>query len=247
MTAAVAQRLWSRVLDEVAAEVLDRTKVTAPPVDALLVAGRLRILVAFDAGQQGRARHKKLAGAPSIFLKPDERPERVQWAAAHELGEVLAHRVAERADISADELASGLREQIANQMASRLLLPRAWFFSDAERLGGSLPQLKAIYRTASHELIAWRLLDLPNPSIVTIFDKGRMVRRRASSGGQAPPLSAIERACWRQVHQSGQVLQHAVGGIVVQGCPVHEPHWKREILRTTPRGGADESGDVWEH
>ena len=50
MTAAVAQRLWSRVLDEVAAEVLDRTKLTRPPVDALLVADRLRILVAFDAG-----------------------------------------------------------------------------------------------------------------------------------------------------------------------------------------------------
>ena len=228
----VVGRCWASYVDEVAADVLEQAGVAAPPVDALLLAERLKILVVFDAAQQGRARHKKLGNASSIFLRPDERPERLQWAAAHELGEVFAHRAAER--IAADDLATGAREQVANQIASRLLLPRGWFFADALRLDGDILQLKTRYSTASHELIAWRLLDLPQPSIVSIFDQGRLMRRRSQPGGQAPPLSPIERACWRQAHQTGEPLRRSVGNLCVQAWPVHEPHWKREILRTRP-------------
>lgn len=223
---------WAIRLDDVAADVLEQAGIAGPPVDALLVAERLKILVVFDAAQQGRARHKKLGGSSSIFLKPDERPERLQWAAAHELGEVFAHRVAEPVDLHGS--GTGAREQIASQIASRLLLPRGWFFTDAQLLDGDLFELKKRYSTASHELIAWRLLDLPQPSIVSIFDQGRLMRRRAQPGGQSPPLSPIERACWRQVHQTGEPLQQAVGSLRVQAWPVHEPHWRREILRTRP-------------
>lgn len=243
MTLAMDIDLWSHAVDQVAAELLDQAGVAGPPVDALGLAERLQVLVAFDAGQQGRARHKRLAGRSSILLKPDERPERVQWAAAHELGEVVAHRVVERAGAATDELAPGLREQIANRMASRLLLPSAWFLDDAARLAGDLLQLKARYRTASHELIAWRLLDLRQPSIVSVFDQGKLIRRRSNSRGQSPPLSPIERACSRQVHESGEPLQRTIGGLHVQAWPVHEPHWKREILRTTP--AADEPETEW--
>ena len=226
---------WAYRLDEVAADVLEQAGIAGPPVDALRVAERLHILVVLDATQHGRARHKRLGGSSSIFLKPDERPERLQWAAAHELGEVFAYRIAEQIDV--DDPATGVREQIASQIASRLLLPRGWFFADAVLLDGDLFALKKRYSTASHELIAWRLLDLPEPSIVSIFDQGRLMRRRAQPGGQSPPLSPIERACWCHVHQAGTPLQQTVGSLRVQAWPVHEPHWKREILRTRPADG----------
>ena len=234
---------WVSALDEVAAEILRQAGVNSPPVDVLLLAERLQIPVVFDAGQPGRARHKRLGGASSIFLKPDERPERLQWAAAHELGEVVAHQVAARAGAEGG-LSPGLREQIANQIASRLLLPRAWFVADAQGLGGDVLELKSVYGTASHELIAWRLLDLPEPSIVTIFDHGRVTRRRSNLDGQSPPLSPMERACWRQVHQSGKPLERSIGAVRVQGWPVHEPQWKREILRSRPLGEGD-PGETW--
>ena len=240
---ATLARTWVSALDEVAADLLSQAGVNSPPVDALILAERLQIAVVFDADQQGRARHKRLAGASSIFLNPDDRPERLQWAAAHELGEVVAHRVAARAG-AGDDLSPGLREQIANQIASRLLLPRAWFAADAQRLDGDVLELKSLYRTASHELIAWRLLDLPEPSIVTIFDRGCMTRRRSNLDGQSPPLSPMERACWRQVHHSGKPLEQSIGAVRVQGWPVHEPHWTREILRVRPLGESD-SAEAW--
>ena len=81
---------WSVAVDDAVAELLKRAQITRPPVDALALATRLEIVVAFDHTQYSRGRHNVLSGQSSIFLKPDERPERLQWAAAHELGEVIA-------------------------------------------------------------------------------------------------------------------------------------------------------------
>ena len=149
------------------------------PVDAILLADQLGVTVAVDRSQAGRGRHKRMAGKSAIFLSPDDRPERLQWAAAHELGEMFACEVFLRANVEfgrveKDHIDPTLREQVANLFASRLLLPTRSFSDDARRTECDLLELKAIYRTSSHELIVMRLLDLPEPSIVTIFDQGQL-------------------------------------------------------------------------
>ena len=110
---------WNRGLEAVAEELLEEAGVRRPPVDLFQAAKRLRIDVAFDASQRARGRHKKLAGRPAILLKPDDRPERLQWAAAHELGEVFAYRACERMGLSAEDLPDGAREMTANLSATR--------------------------------------------------------------------------------------------------------------------------------
>lgn len=228
---------WNQTLDHVADELLGEVGVRRPPIDILQIASRLRIDVAFDAGQRGRARHKKLAGRSAILLKPDERPERLQWAAAHELGEVFAYRVCERLDLAGDDVPDGAREMIANLLATRLLLPWSWFAADVRNTGGDLLALKEIFRTASHELIAWRMLDLPEWSIVSVFDQGHLVRRRATNGTKVPPMLQAERVCWDLVHEQNRTAEVNDEGLTVRGWPIHEPGWKREILRTT--GGSE--------
>lgn len=230
---------WNSALDDVAADLLESAVWHEPPVDALALAERLDVLVALDAGQDARGRHKKLGGQPSIFLKPDERPERVQWAAAHELGEFAAWRVFERVDVANEEVTPRLREGVANLMASRLLLPFDWFREDARDLDGDLLQLKRRYTTASHELIAWRLLDLPGQAIVTIFDHGRVTRRRSNGPVPSPRLLPAEQVLQQRVHTEGQAFELRQPGLRIQGWPIHEPGWKREILRTTPLGNDD--------
>jgi hypothetical protein len=224
---------WNHGLDLVADELLGEVGVRRPPVDVLHIASRLRIEVAFDAGQRARGRHKKLAGRSAILLKPEERPERLQWAAAHELGEVFAYRVCDRLGIPGDDLPDGAREMIANLLATRLLLPWIWFVRDARNTGGDLLILKEIYRTASHELIAWRLLDLPEWSVVSVFDQGHLVRRRATNDSRPPQMQQAERACWDRVHEENRPAEIHSDGLLVHGWPIHAPGWKREILRTT--------------
>jgi hypothetical protein len=225
--------------DSLVAELLERAGIYAPPVDAFAVADSLGIDILYDAQQAGRARIKRLAGAAAIFLQPDERPERQQWAVAHEIGESLASRLLERAfDPAGDR--SELREQGANDFASRLLLPSDWFLADAEQLDADVLALKSIYRTVSHELILQGLLRLPKLALVTVFDHGRVTRRRGNGQLRPPPLLPLEQAVFREVHVSGRPCDESCEGLRVQGWPVHEPGWKRELLYSTPTEPAAE-------
>lgn len=232
---------WDRALDEVAGELLRESgSWEAPPVDAIRLAAGLRIAVAVDGSQHARGRLTLLSGRSSIFLKPEDRQERMQWAAAHELGEVVAWRVFAAAGEEIDAQTEGAREQVANLFAARLLLPRKPFFDDVDRLDGDLPALKQIYRTASHELIAGRMLDQRTAGIVTIFDQGRLVRRRSNQGFSAPRILEEEQRCQRSVHHSGEPVLIRTETLEIRGWPVHEAGWKREILYTRPSDGETE-------
>ena len=224
-------------LDAVAGEVLLEAGLSEPPIDAWAIADALRITVALDDRQHGRARYVRLRGyrgcesRPSILLRPDPRPERRQWAVAHEIGEHVAWRVFERLGVDPCEAHLDARETVANQLASRLLLPGVRFEADAVAAGWDLLELKARYRTASHEIIARRMLDFPPPVIVTVFDHCRVTWRRSNLPGIVPKPAAEELRCQRTVHERNRPWQCYRGDNVVTGWPIHEADWRREIIR----------------
>ena len=236
-------------LDAVAGELLQEACIAGPPVDAQELARRIGIAVASDDRQQGRARYVRVGGRRGrssravILLKPEPRNERRHWALAHEIGEHAAYRVFKQLGSDPAEATPHAREGLANQMAGRLLLPTLWFAADAAALGWDLFALKRRYATASHELIARRMLELPAPAIVTIFDQGRLCFRRSNVPGRVPPPSAAENRCWREAHDRGQAQETVEGVVRIRGWPIHEDGWKREILRTEvemePAGWAD--------
>ena len=80
---------WDLAIDELCGDILTRLATEEPPVDALHAARLLGCELAYDQSQQGRARQKMIEGQPAVLLKPDDRPERLQWATAHELGEIV--------------------------------------------------------------------------------------------------------------------------------------------------------------
>jgi len=224
-------------LDVTIAELFDSAGIVGPPVDAVALARRLGFTLAWDDRQSSRARLVRLAGrAPcdgfSILLKHDPRPERRQWAVAHEIGEYLSPRVFDALAVDPRTAPLIARERIANLLASRLLLPTDWFYADAIAIDWDLLELKRRYGTASHELIARRMLDLSVPVILSIIDQGRLEFRRSNVPGRVPPLSPGERDCWQQVHAEHRPIGPVESGpTLVRGWPIHEPGWRREILR----------------
>jgi len=238
MLAEFAREELDAALDAVALEVLVEAGVEGPPVDAFEVARALGITVAWDDRQLGRARYVRLrgrrSGRPSatILLRPDPRWERQQWAVAHEIGEHVAQRMFARLGVDPRETAADAREVVASHLAGRLLVPTAWFATDGASCGWDLLQLKARYATASHELIARRMLECRPAVVVSIFDQGRLHFRRSNLPGRVPPPSAAEMDCWRAVHGRNRPRQTYDGLRTIQGWPVHEEDWKREILRT---------------
>src|SRR5438552_6252963 len=122
-------------------------------------------------------------------------------------------------------------ESLANLFAYRLLVPSRWFAEDAPALDYDLLALKQRYRTSSHEVIAWRFLDLPDPCIISIIDNDHLHRRRSNSWPiRRRHLEIPEQTCQRRVHESGLPQSVRSGGWTVQGWPVHQLDWKREIL-----------------
>ena len=244
----IAREEFSAALDRVAEEVLAEAGAGRPPVEAVSVAEALGITVAWDGRQQGRGRYVRLRShhggraQATIVARPEPRPERREWGVAHEIGEHVAWRVFAVLGVDPREAPPGAREHVANQLAGRLLLPARWFAADAAACAWDLLHLKGRYGTASHELIARRMLEMPLPVIVSIFDNGSLYLRRSNVPGRVPPLSRAELACRRAVHEQNRPRHTCDGPQTIQGWPVHEEGWKREILRVELDMDSDE---VW--
>ncbi len=231
-------------LDACATAVLWEAEISSPPVDALLVADRIGLVVAADRHMPGRARFVRLAdsggdreGQGTIVVGHAERPEREQWAVAHEIGEAIAYRVFETLAIRPDTAPPDAREWVASQVAGCLLLPRRWFAKDGADCDWDLFALKERYDTASHELIARRMLDMQLPIVITVCDLGRVHWRRTNGMGRAPRMLPEEFDLWQHTHETSlpqcETADPGATGLEEIRCwPIHEPSWKREILRS---------------
>ena len=223
---------WLHLIEQAVGRCLERAGWTTPPVSAIEIARRLTITVIRDGRLASRGRCTRLEGRPLIAVADEDRPERLEWTVAHELGEIaFPELVADRPDLVAS-LADHdrLREQVANLFATRLLLPTPWFRDAWRETNGDLLALKHRFSTASHELIAWRMLDARPHIVVSIFDQGRLTRRRGNAAVSTPPLHPLEQALLTRLNRHRTHLSLAADGLSVTGWPVDEPGWRRDIL-----------------
>jgi hypothetical protein len=220
-------------VDSVVTELLQAADIQEPPVDAITLARRhLGMVVCLDSKQPQRGRAQRGLGQKHIYLRPEPTEERHQWTVAHEIGEHLKPSLLERLGVEPAQTRAMLGESLANLFAFHLLVPACWFTEDAPAHGQDLLALKKKYRTASHEVLALRLLDLPAPCIITIVDNDHIHRRRSNAWPVRRRLEPAEEQCQRQVHYYSRPTVVQQRGWTVQGWPVHQADWKREILRS---------------
>ncbi len=220
-------------VDRMVDEMLDAAGLESPPVDAIALAqGHLGMAVLLDKRQAQRGRAQRAAGKKQIYLRPEPREERHQWTVAHEIGEHVKSELLLRLGMEPGQTRAMAGESLANLFAYRLLVPTRWFREDAPACDYDLLALKAKYATSSHEVLAWRFLDLPEPCVVTIVDNDAVSRRRSNAWPIKKRLEPPEEKCRRQVHDSGSPQRLRESNWMVQGWPVHQLDWKREILRS---------------
>jgi Zn-dependent peptidase ImmA (M78 family) len=214
-------------------ELLTAAGIQQPPVDAIVLAQRhLGMTVCLDRRQPQRGRAQRAQGRPQIFLKPEPNEERHQWTVAHEIGEHLKADLLQRLGVEPRQTRAMAGESLANLFAYRLLVPTCWFTADAPAHDYDVPALKKRYRTSSHEVIALRFLDLPEPCIITVIDNDQVSRRKSNAWRISRQLSEAERKCQRYVNYYSRPRVVCEGGWTVHGWPVHQADWKREILRS---------------
>jgi hypothetical protein len=211
-------------IDRAVSELLDEQGVGRPPVDAVALAGRLGVAV---EARRGRGREDDEGGPP----------EHRQWLAAVALWSRQAPAVLARLGVAPEERRGLSAESLPELFARRLLVPTPWLRDEAAACGHDLLALKAIFATANHEVIAWRMLDLPEPCIITLIDNGRVSRRKSNAWRPPRELSGPERRCREQVSRYSRACEVSEGAWRVQGWPVHQADWKREVLRSVVEEG----------
>ena len=220
-------------IDKMIEELLDAARVKQPPVDAIALAQQhLGMAVVLDQRQPQRGRAQRALGKKQIYLKPEPREERHQWTVAHEIGEHFKSDLLAKLGIDPSQARAMAGESLANLFAYRLLVPSRWFVEDAKALDFDLLALKKRYATSSHEVLAWRFLDLASPCVVTIIDNERIHRRRSNAWPTKRELLPIEERCWRFVTEHGKAKEMRDDDWTVTCWPVHQLDWKREILRS---------------
>jgi predicted transcriptional regulator len=221
------------VVDRAVEELLTAAKVEGPPVDTIALAqSHLGMVVCLDRRQPQRGRVQRSGERRQIFLRPEPSEERHQWTVAHEIGEHCKPDLLRRLGIGPEETRALSGESLANLFAHRLLVPAVWFRDDAPALDYDLLELKQRYRTASHEVIAWRFLDLPAPCVVAMVDNDHVHRRRSNSFRVNRQLSTAEQDCQQYVSRHGRPHVLRRDGWTVQGWPIHAAEWKRDVLRS---------------
>jgi hypothetical protein len=251
MLAEIPVEEFSATIDRCAIDALWEACIDSPPVDAFALAERLGLAVTSDGRLDARASVVRwpdvgqLGGVPSgtIALRREPRRERRHWAVAHEIGETLAGRVFTSLGLDPREAPPSTRERVANAPAGRLLVPKRWLAGVLRDNDADLYSLKAIFSTASHELLAQRVLDIAeSPLVVTVRDHGSTTWRRSNLAGPVPETCTLERRCAGWAHERGEVAwvdRHdsladpASSWVLRARCwPIHEPLWRREVLFT---------------
>ncbi len=220
-------------IDQLVEELLSTAGVIRPPIDTVALAQRqLGLQVCLDRRQDQAGKPKRTRGSQQIFLSADQSPEQQQWTVAQAIGDHLKPQLLQRLGFPPDQRPALMGESLPNLLAQHLLVPRDWLQHEARSCDFDLLELKRRFPTASHEVIAWRLLDLSEPCIITVVDNDHIHRRRSNAYRVRKELSEPEKECQRYVSRYSRPTVLRDQGWTVQGWPIHQADWKREILRS---------------
>lgn len=215
-------------LADFADELLRECRIHSPPVDPREIARVRGIEVVIESASPTPGRIRRAKRDSLIVLRAEPRAERTNWQLAHELVEMFQSRVSA---LLGGPLDAFDREAACNLAADYILLPPSWFREDARAVAFDLPALKAIYSTASNQLIAKHTVQ-SETTLVTVFDNGRKTARYNSPQARLHPLELRAQKLCSQAAEPIVVEQWPYR---VQAWPIHdrETGWRREITRLT--------------
>jgi hypothetical protein len=213
----------TELLNRTVEELLASCGIEGPPVDARKIADTLGIVYSEEELRGRRGQSFRRQGHQHVEVHRRDRPERKNFALAHEIMELELKKVLEDPRECHRKASLG---------ASFLLMPSRWFREECLRSDFDLWELKKTFSTASWEAIALRTLNF-SEAIVTVLDNGRVTRRKSSypyyvSG----KLSDAEKEVAGEVLHTGAAQTRHFPSCEVTAWPIFEEEHRRVILRT---------------
>jgi len=212
------------LLDTIVRELLTACGIDHPPVHPKNIADKLGLVYSEAELRGRRGQSFRRRGYQHVEVHRRDRPERKNFALAHEIMELQLKKVLD------DPTQCHRRASLG---ASFLLMPAPWFREECLRSRFDIAELKKVFSTASWEAVALRTLNF-SEAIITILDDGRVTRRKSSYPYYVPrKLSQEEREVAEQVVRTGTSRKQPFPSCEVAGYPVFEDERRRVILRTT--------------
>lgn len=213
----------SGLLDKLVEELLAKCGIGGPPVEPRKIADALGLVYDETELEGRRGQSYRRYGRQHVEIHHKDRPERKNFALAHEIMELELKKALDDPRES---------HRWANLGASFLLMPTPWFRDQCLRTGFDLAKLKKAFSAASWEVIALRTLNF-SESIITIVDDDRVTRRKSSYPFYvSKKLSNREREVVLEVLQTKKAQKQHFPSCDVTAYPVFEKEHKRIILRT---------------
>jgi len=170
-------------IDEWVTKNLKSVDIREPPVDSLVLARHLGLeIIESDAPTRSRSRR--------VTIDPEWPLERQQSTVALAIARIMREE-------QGQEIAVPL-----TTLVERLLVPQIWWPRDARSSDYDPMVLKARYITATYAMLAHRLPELVEGSIVTIVDGDRVEWRRGHGVRTPRMLAPAEQACIDQVRDT---------------------------------------------
>ena len=225
--------------DRLVAGLLDRAGAAAPPVDALRVADdHLGISVEFvepEEDERGRPRaggHRRPTSG--IVLSSHMTAEQRQTAAARGIARALVPDLLRKLDIEPGSESKAAAAHFRALLAARVLVPTRMLKTALRDCKYDVPALRAVFATATVELVAGRLLDLDDPCVITVIDDGVVATRRGNAVPPGRALVPAEQQCLDRVMHLDSPARIRAGGWTAHGWPVPNRPFRRVVLRAVP-------------
>jgi len=230
-------------IDRVVGNYLEGMRLYRPPVDwvdlAQSISG-IRTEVSEEATGLGR---KRAASQGKLLLGESLREESRQRLAAQTIAHSLIPQVGEALGVETGEKLPSVWVRI---LVERLMVPPAWFREVWREIEGNLAKALDRFEGTPIDLVAQRLLDSPEPTVLSIVDHGALVLRASNGPRPGKTLWPLEKECLAYVANFSRTRRMSQGGMTVWCWPIHKSDWKKEILRTVVSEDGDAPGlDMW--
>jgi hypothetical protein len=221
---------------------LERAGVTAGPVDALSVAEHhlgLPVEVVYPededegSGVPRRPRRARPTGA-TITLAPDMSEEQRQRAAADGIARSLVPDIFRKLGVVPGSESKQFVTHLRGLIVPRILIPSRLLRSALREHKYDVPALHSVFRTASMEAVALRLLDLDDPCVITILDDGVVATRKGNRFAVTRALEAAEQECVERVMELDLPHRARAREWTAWGWPVPNRTFRRIVVRAVP-------------
>ena len=224
-------------IDRVVGSYLESMRLFQPPVDWVELALSIPGIQRETAHEATGLSRKRAASKGKLLLGDSLKEESRQRLAAQAIAHFLLPRVG---DILGAESGEKLPAGWVRALVDRLMVPPLWFRDIWRNVEGDFAKVLTRFAFTPMELVAQRLLDSAEPTVLSIIDHGTLAHRASNGPRAGKVLWPVEKECREYVAHFSRARRISQGGMTVWGWPIHQSDWKKEVLRTV----LSEDGDL---